>query len=137
MKKSELQLMIREIVREELALSIKEVVNELRQPTNSTKPIQPADKKHYSKNKVINDVLNETATGGDWKTMGGSKFTSERMNDLVGGQYADMMQDSSTPNVNLAASMGVNPNEAPDFLTKDYRGLMKAVNEKSKQKQGQ
>ena len=37
---------------------------------------------------------------------------------------------SDKPNANLAASMGVNPNEAPDFLTKDYSKVMKAIDKK-------
>ena len=77
---------------------------------------------------LLNDVLNETANGGDWKTLGGGEFTSERMNELVGGKYGDMMSDS--PSGNLAVSMGVNPNDAPDFLTKDYRKLMKTIDKK-------
>ena len=85
----------------------------------------------YSKNSVLNDVLNETANGEDWKTIGGTKYTSERMNELVGSSYGDMMNDDSDkPNGNLAAEMGVNPDKAPDFLTKDYRKLMKAVDRK-------
>ena len=82
----------------------------------------------------MNDVLNETAQGEDWKQMGGAKFTAKRMNELVGGGYGEMMNDDSDKsNMNLAASMGVDPNNAPEFLTKDYRGLMKAIdNKKSK-----
>jgi len=32
--------------------------------------------------------------------------------------------------------MGVDPNNAPDFLTKDYSKLMKAVDKKAKQTRG-
>ena len=72
--------------------------------------------------------MNETAQDGDWKTLGGGEFTTERMNDIVGQNYGDMMRDNS--NSNLATSMGVNPNDAPDFLTKDYRAVMKAIDKK-------
>ena len=44
-----------------------------------------------------------------------------------GNSYGNMMNDTSNPNGNLAAEMGVNPNNAPDFLTKDYRAVMKAI----------
>ena len=47
---------------------------------------------------------------------------------LVKNKYSDMMNDN--PNGTLAAEMGVNPNDAPDFLTKDYRKVMKAIDEK-------
>ena len=129
MKKSQLKTMIRQIVREEVAMAIQEVITELKQPTQS-QPTKPIQEKHYSKNKVLNDVLNETANG-DWKTLGGGEYTSDRMNELVGGQYADMMEDTSQTNVNLAASMGVNPNTpGMDFLKKDYSSLMKAIDKK-------
>jgi len=130
MKKSELKTIVRKIVREEVAMAIHEVITELKQPTQS-QPTKPIQEKHFSKNKVLNDVLNETANGGDWKTLGGGEFTSERMNELVGGQYGDMMKDESETNGNLAASMGVNPSDpSMDFLKKDYRKLMKAVDKK-------
>lgn len=127
-KKINMKTLIRKVVREEVAMAINEVITELKQPTqkSTTKPIQ---EKHFSKNSVLNDVLNETAQS-DWKTMGGTKFTSERMNEVVGGSYGDIMNDTSQPNGNLAASLGVDPNNAPDFLTKDYRSVMKAIDKK-------
>ena len=130
---------IRQIVREEVALAIHEVITELKQPTqimtgatgeirrNNTPKKKIVEKQNYSNNSVLNDVLNETAQSDEWKTMGG-EFTTERMNELVGGQYSDMMNDN--PNGTLAAEMGVNPNEAPDFLKKDYRAVMKAIDKK-------
>ena len=129
-KKTNIRTMIRQIVREEVAMAIKEVITEITKPTQQAS--QPkSQKNYYSKNKVLNDVLNETAQGEDWKDMGGSKFTSERMNELVGGSYGNMMNDDSDKsNGNLASSMGVDPNNAPDFLTKDYSKVMKAIDKK-------
>jgi hypothetical protein len=139
-KKTNIKTLIRKIVREEVALVIGEVISELKQPTqimtgatgeirrNNTPKKKIVEKQNYSNNSVLNDVLNETAQSDEWKTLGGGKFDSSRMNELVGGQYANMMDDS--PNGNLAAEMGVNPNEAPDFLKKDYRAVMKAIDKK-------
>ena len=128
MKKSELRTMVRAIVREEVAMAIQEVITELKQPTHS-QPKKQIQEKHYSKNSVLNDVLNETAMGDDWKTLGGKEFTTERMNELVDRNYTDIA--NSEPTTNLAASMGVNPNDpAMDFLKKDYRKLMKAVDKR-------
>ena len=112
---------IRQIVREEVAMAIHEVIKELKQPTLSSKPSKPIQEKHYSKNSVLNDVLNETAQGGDWKTLGGGEFTTDRMNDIVGKSYGDMM--------NGAQPLAVDGQTA-DFLKKDYRGLMKAIDKK-------
>ena len=125
-KKTNIRTIIRKIVREEVAMAIGEVVNELKQPQQSAKPI---DEKSYTNNSVLNDVLNETAQS-DWKQMGGAQYTTERMNEVMGESYGDLMSDTSQPNGNLAASMGINPNEAPDFLTKDYRKVMKAIDNK-------
>ena len=54
----------------------------------------------------------------------------------MSSQYGDMMKDNtSQPNANIANEMGVNPNDSSmDFLKKDYRAVMKAVEEKDKQK---
>ena len=134
---------IRQIVREEVALAIQEVITELKQPPQvmttatgeirKTKPKKKIiEKKEYTNNSVLNDVLNETANGGDWKTLGGGEFTTERMNELVGGQYGDMMNNSSTnTDGSLARQMGMNPEDpSADFLKKDYRAVMKAMDKK-------
>ena len=121
---------IRQIVREEVAMAIKEVITELKKPV-PTKPMTPKKRTQnssFTSNKVLNDVLNETANGDDWKTLGGSEFTSDRMNELVGGQYGDMMNTS--------------PQQIPSndpmsqFLNKDYREVLKKTDEKQKQKYG-
>ena len=114
---------IRQIVREEVAMAIQEVITELKQPALSSteQPIQ--EKKNFSQNSVINDVLNETAQDGEWKTLGGSEFTTERMNELVGKQYGDMV--NKNPNIPVSVE-----GQTPDFLKKDYRAVMKAIDKK-------
>ena len=126
-KKKNIKTIIRQIVREEVAMAIKEVITELKQPTQSQpKPKKIVEKKSYTNNSVLNDVLNETAQDGEWKTLGGSEFTSDRMNELVGGQYGDMMK--STP-------QQVPSNEPmAQFLNKDYREVLEKTEEKQQQK---
>ena len=117
---------IRQIVREEVAMAIHEVITELKKPTQSTKPMTPKKRtqnSQFTSNKVLNDVLNETAQDGDWKTLGGGTFDSSKMNDMMSGQYGDMM--SSNPNVPVSVD-----GQTPDFLKKDYRAIMKAVDKK-------
>ena len=128
-KKPNIKTIIRQIVREEVAMAINEVITELKQPTQ-TKP-QPkkiVEKKSYTSNSVLNDVLNETAQDGDWKTLGGGEFTSDRMNELVGGQYGDMMNQQPQ----------VVPSSDPmsQFLNKDYSEVLEKSIEKSKNKHG-
>ena len=140
MKKSELRTMIREIVREEVALTMKEVIKEIVGGGSGDKQqIKPKPKpKHYSKNKVLNDVLNETAmngTGEEWETLGGTKYTSDRMNEIMGNSYADMMNGDKKPDADtVVRSMGGNPDAVGDVLknalTRDYSDLMKAMDKK-------
>jgi hypothetical protein len=130
-KKTNMRAVIRKIVREEVANAIGEVITELQKPTQPTKPLtpkKPTQNSSFTSNKVLNDVLNETANGEDWKTLGGGEFTSERMNELVGGQYGNMMKDT--------------PQQVPSsdpmaqFLNNDYREVLQRTEEKSKQKYG-
>ena len=127
-KKPNIKTIIRQIVREEVAMAIKEVITELKQPIESQpQPKKIIEKKSFTKNSVLNDVLNETAQDGDWKTLGGGEFTSDRMNELVGRQYGDMMN-------------GTQPVPSSDpmsqFLNKNYSEVLEKSIEKSKNKLG-
>jgi hypothetical protein len=128
-KKQNIKTIIRQIVREEVAMAIKEVITELKQPTQSKpQPKKIVEKKSFTKNSVLNDVLNETAQDGDWKTLGGGEFTSDRMNELVGRQYGDMMNQQPQ----------VVPSSDPmsQFLNKNYSEVLEKSIEKSKNKLG-
>jgi len=140
MKMSQLKMAIREVVREEIRLGLKEVIGEVKkQPVQKPKPKQ---KQHYSKNPILNEVLNDTSAD-DWETMGGTTYTSERMGELVGSSYKDLINGKpQQPNVdNRVREMGANPKSVPqevkdNIFNKDYSGLMKAIDEKQKQKNG-
>ena len=83
----------------------------------------------YTENSVLNDVLNETAQSDEWKTLGEGTYTSDRVNEVVSSGYGDLMNGSS--------QQAVNPNDPmAEFLNKDYREVMKKVDEKSKQRRG-
>ena len=112
-KKTNIKTIIRQIVREEVAMAIKEVITELKQPTQSQpQPKKIVEKKSFTKNSVLNDVLNETAQDGDWQTLGGGEFTTDRMNELVGRQYGDMM--------NTTPQQVPSSDPMSQFLNKDY-----------------
>lgn len=133
-------MMIREIVREEVALTMKEVIKEIigGSDKQQIKPKSKPKPKYYSKNKVLNDVLNETAMGGNeenWETLGGTTYTSDRMNEIMGNSYADMMNGNQQPNADtMVRSMGGNPDAVGDTLknalTRDYSELVKAMDKK-------
>ena len=128
-KKPNIKTIIRQIVREEVAMAIKEVITELKQPIESQpQPKKIVEKKSFTNNSVLNDVLNETAQDGDWKTLGGGEFTTDRMNELVGKQYGDMMNQQPQQ---------VSSNDPmSQFLNKDYREVLNRADEKQKQKYG-
>ena len=127
-KKPNIKTIIRQIVREEVAMAIKEVITELKQPSESQpQPKKIVEKKSYTNNSVLNDVLNETAQDDGWKTLGGSEFTSERMNELVGRQYGDVM--NGTQQVPSSDPMS-------QFLNKNYSEVLEKSIEKSKNKLG-
>ena len=130
-KKPNIKTIIRQIVREEVAMAIKEVITELRQPTQTSKPMTPKKRTQnssFTSNKILNDVLNETAQDGSWKTLGGGEFTTNRMNELIGGQYGDMMNQQPQ----------VVPSSDPmsQFLNKDYSQVLEKSIEKSNRKLG-
>jgi hypothetical protein len=129
-KKTNIKTIIRQIVREEVAMAIGEVITELKQPTQSQPKPQKkiVEKKQYTENSVLNDVLNETAMDDEWKTMGGGKFDSSRMNELIGSQYGDMM-NSTSQQVPSSDPMS-------QFLNKDYRQVLTKAEEKDKRKHG-
>ena len=127
-KKTNIKTIIRQIVREEVAMAIKEVITELNKPTESQpQPKKIIEKKSYTSNSVLNDVLNETAQDDEWKTMGGGQYTSDRMNEVIGKNYGDMMN-------------GTQPVPSSDpmsqFLNKDYSEVLEKSIEKSNRKHG-
>ena len=146
MGKSKIKTMIRQIVREEVALAIHEVITELKQPTvvKNTTVQNPkkkkVEKKHYTSNSILNEVMNETANS-DWEDLGGGTFTTDKMSDILAKEYNGTTNGNGKVNADaMVASMGVNPNQVDDsvkdIFTKDYRSLMKKVDEKSKQTRG-
>ena len=143
MKKSDFKLMIRKIVREEVAMAIQEVITELKQPTQQVSKPKPkkkmVEKKSYTSNSILNDVLNETAND-EWKTMGGGTYTSNKINDVLKGQYGDLM---SGGNMNVAPQTHINdkpvtnvPDHLMDAFTKDYSKTLKVMEKKAMKSRG-
>ena len=122
MKMSQLKMVIRDVVREEIRLGLKEIIGEVKkQPVQKPKPKQ---KQNYTKNAVLNEVLNET-NAEDWETMGGTTYTSERMGELVGDNYKDLMNGNQPQNGGVVVD-----GKQPNFLKKDYREVMAAIDKK-------
>ena len=127
-KKPNIKTIIRQIVREEVAMAIQEVITELKQPIESKpQPKKIVEKKSFTSNSVLNDVLNETAQDDSWKTMGDGQYTSDRMNEVIGKNYGDMM--NGTQQVPSSDPMS-------QFLNKDYSQVLEKSIEKSNRKLG-
>tara|TARA_Y100000034_G_C6595841_1_gene259028 strand:+ start:21 stop:458 length:438 start_codon:yes stop_codon:yes gene_type:complete len=142
-KKTKIKTLIRHIVREEVAVAIQEVITELKQPTRqvSRPSKKTVEKQKFTKNSILNKVLNETANDGEWKTLGNGTYDSSRMNEVVSSQYGDLMNGDKVNADAMVASMGTDPGSVSEeikdnMFNKDYRSLMKKVDEKVKQKRG-
>ena len=139
--------LLRKIIREEVSNAVKSALNESRtnQVTSNINlseivedpmPNRPVAKKKFTKNKMLNDLLNETASTPpsqeltDWSTM---NFKSEMAESF--GTY----NQSAGPTMPLATK-GINGepvnmnNEgvatAVKAMTRDYSALMKAIDKK-------
>ena len=134
MKLSVFKKVIREVVREEIEYSLAglrkelkevlvskindEILNETPTVTTTAKPIQKnvtESKKRVpmTKDSILNDLLKETADSGEWQNINKEAETTSVMDETA----------------NL-------PDHLANALNKDYSGVMKAVEEKAKFKNG-
>ena len=98
----------------------------LKKPIQSqTQPKQKmVEKKTFSKNSVLNDVLNETAVSSPkiesddstYSTMNEKVYSTDDMGQLMGNGNKNISIDGQTP----------------DFLQKDYKAILDKSIEKSK-----
>ena len=100
-------------------------------------------KKQYTKNAALNEVLNNTKPLGsqeqeDWPTLGGGVLGSDNMAEVLGygdlgrGQNKEKAREMAA--VDTIKKQGVSVDAVPEgvqnALTRDYSGLMKAINKK-------
>ena len=137
-KKSKLVQMLREIIKREVQKEVKKIfISEgLIRPTQSSKPKEEVS---YVKDPMLNKVLNETANKEEFQeypTMGGGTFDSSRMAEMMGygSQFGNPEVKRQSIGVTTAQAAGVDPNSVPEgvmnALTKDYSGVMKALDKK-------
>ena len=134
MKLSLFKKVIREVVREEIEYSLAglrkelkevlvskindEILNETPSVTTTAKPIQKTvteskERVPMTKDSILNDLLKETADSGEWQNINKEAETTSVMDN--------------TQNL---------PDHLANALNKDYSGVMKAVEEKAKFKNG-
>jgi hypothetical protein len=100
-------------------------------------------KKQYSKNPVLNEVLNNTKPLGssqtdEYPSLGGGVLGSDNMAEVLG--YGDLGRGQNKERAREMAAVdtikkaGVSVDQVPEgvqnALTRDYSGLMKAINKK-------
>ena len=126
-----LRKVIREEVRSAVRTEIKSVLNEnttvtdyqsnLQEIEDNTKIFKPKAKKKFSKNPILNDLLNETSpVPADTNLMGaygmGMEATQPLVTTGINGEPVNMANEQ-TANV-------------MENITKDYSALMKAIDKK-------
>ena len=144
MTKKDLVRIIREVVRHEVKKEVRQIfINENQSKENIELPKpKVTEKKNYTKNKSLNDVLNETvgltktkSQTEDYPTLGGGTFDTNRMAELMGyGQPEEAKRDMVAVDTLKKAGKSVNdvPEAVTNALTRDYSDLMKAMNKKGK-----
>ena len=138
MTKKDLMKIITEVVRKEVK---KEVKEETASSLSDIIPQTPKPKKEvqYTKNKSLNDVLNETVgltksqkPNDEYPTLGGT-FNSSRMSELMGyGKTDEMKRDLVAVDTIKKAGRSVDqvPDHVTNALTRDYSELMSVMNKK-------
>ena len=155
MKKNELVKIIELVVRKEIKKQLSEIfINDekeisLSETISKPKPkvVKQKPKKQYTKNKALNEVLNQTKPLGsqgqeqeEWPSLGGGVLGSDNMADVLGygdlgmGQNKERAREMAAVDSIKKAGVSVDsvPEDAQNALTRDYSGLMKAMDKKKK-----
>ena len=150
MTKNELVKIINEIVKKRVQKEINKIfIKEdtrlsLTDAVTFTPKKEKKDIKSYSKNPVLNRILNETKGGipqggqSVFPTMGGVTYDTNNMQELVAHNLGIKpgVDDQVAREIGAVQTMkkaGVNPKQIPavaDAMTRDYSDLMKAIDKK-------
>ena len=151
MKKNDLIKIIELVVRKEVKKQMTEIfINEdkeikLAEVVSKPEPkkVLNKPKKQYSKNTALNEVLNNTNPLGksqqdEYPSLGGGVLGSDNMAEVLGygnlGGVQNKERAREMAAVDTIKKQGVSVDSVPegvqDALTRDYSGLMKAINKK-------
>ena len=144
MNKKQFMKIITEVVRREVKKEVKKIlINE--ETSHQLADIipevsEPKQKVEYTKNKSLNDVLNETIGLGkserqtdQYPTLSGGAFDTSKMSEMMGyGKSDDMKRDMVAVDSIKKTGRSVDqvPEHVTNALTRDYSGLMKALDKK-------
>jgi len=152
MKKNDLIKIIELVVRKEVKKQMTEIfINEKEEIKLSEVISKPnpkvvkkqRPKKQYSKNSTLNEVLNKTNPLGssqtdEYPSLGGGILGSDNMAEVLGygdlgrGQNKEKAREMAAVDSIKKAGVSVDavPEDVQNALTRDYSGLMKAINKK-------
>jgi len=144
MNKKQFMKIIKEVVRREVQKEVKKIfIKEETSPqlTDIIREVsEPKEEIQYTKNKSLNDVLNETVglskskkESAEYPTLGGGAFDTSKMSEILGyGKSDEMKRDMVAVDTLQKAgrSVGDVPEYVTDALTRDYSGLMKVLDKK-------
>ena len=152
MKKNELIKIIELVVRKEVKKQMTEIfindkeeikLSEVISTPTPKRVIKKKSKKQYSKNTALNEVLNDTKPLGssqtdEYPTLGGGVLGSDNMAEVLGygdlgrGQNKERAREMAAVDSIKKAGVSVDqvPEDVQNALTRDYSGLMKAINKK-------
>ena len=138
---------VQQVVREELGLiletpksektiaeTIKPTVkNSMVESIRPVKPIQTAKSMEFTNNNVLNDILNETANGGEWRSIVDATSQMAPNFGPMNGAYGDI---NETTVVSSVDQMLANTRPSGDInsvkidTVPDFTGLMSKMKEK-------
>ena len=149
MNKKELIKIIELVVRKEVKKQMTEIfINDekeisLSETISKPKVAKKKSKKQYTKNTALNEVLNNTKPLGqqetdEYPTLGGGVLGSDNMAEVLGygdlgrGQNKEKAREMAAVDTIKKAGVSVDqvPEDVQNALTRDYSGLMKAINKK-------
>jgi|TARA_B100001094_G_scaffold148752_1_gene144046 hypothetical protein len=147
--RKEVKKQVNEIFINENKLSQEPSLTELVSEPIPKKVQKPKKKVQYTSNKTLNEVLNETVglTGkgstpnsqvDEFETLGGGVFDQSKMAEMMGyggvNSSGNEEQRRKIAAVDSIKKAGVKVDQVPDHvtdaLTKDYRGVLKAIDNK-------
>lgn len=137
MKQGKLVSLIKEVVKQEVKKQITDIlINETNIP--KAKPVikKKVKQQKFTDNPTLNKILNETAQQEEYPTLGGGTFDSSRATELLGygGGLGNKEVKREVAAASTLQSAGMTPDTAPEHLTnaltRDYSGLMKAIDKK-------
>ena len=151
MNKKELIKIIELVVRKEVKKQMTEIfINDekeisLSETISKPKVAKKKSKKQYTKNTALNEVLNKTNPLGssqtdEYPSLGGGVLGSDNMAEVLGygdlgrGQNKERAREMAAVDTIKKAGVSVDavPEDVQNALTRDYSGLMKAINNKKK-----